>query len=124
MVFFLVHAAAAATKVVQRERKRVIRVPLAVGGPGLVSPGLSDAERKGLAARLAALAAADATKREAAGAKNALEAYILSTRCACCRAVMRSMKLFRRHTSDSSMFIQSVWSGSCSPGAPAVMNGF
>lgn len=71
------------TKVVQKERKKIIRVPLTVGGPGLAFPGLSPADRKNLADRMAALAAADAAKREAAGAKNALESYILSTRHGC-----------------------------------------
>jgi len=77
-----VTAAATVTKVVQKERKKIIRVPLTVGGPGLAFPGLSPADRKNLADRMAALAAADAAKREAAGAKNALESYILSTRAA------------------------------------------
>lgn len=39
-------AAPPATKVVQRERKRVIRVPLAVGGAGYAFPGLSADQMK------------------------------------------------------------------------------
>lgn len=39
-------AAPPATKVVQRERKRVIRVPLTVGGAGYAFPGLSAEQMK------------------------------------------------------------------------------
>lgn len=35
-----------ATMVVQRERRKVIRVPLKIGGPGFALPGLSNAQRK------------------------------------------------------------------------------
>lgn len=39
-------AAEPETMVVQRERRRTIRVPLKIGGPGFVRPGLSDEQRK------------------------------------------------------------------------------
>ena len=34
------------TMVVQRERRRTLRIPLKIGGPGFVRPGLSDEQRK------------------------------------------------------------------------------
>lgn len=34
------------TIVVQRERRRTLRIPLKIGGPGFVRPGLSDEQRK------------------------------------------------------------------------------
>lgn len=71
---------APATKVVQRERKRVTRVPLTVGGAGYTFPGLTADQMQVLSDRMAILAASDKVKAEAAGAKNALESYILSTR--------------------------------------------
>jgi hypothetical protein len=32
--------------VVQRERRRTLRIPLKIGGPGFVRPGLNDEQRK------------------------------------------------------------------------------
>lgn len=70
------------TMVVQRERRRTIRVPLKIGGPGFVRPGLSDEQRKVLMQRMRAVQAADDAKRAAAHAKNDLESYIIGTRSA------------------------------------------
>ncbi len=73
-------AAAPKTQTVTRTRPRTVRVPLAVGGPGLRMPGLTPAQLAAARGRLQALEARDADKRAAAAAKNGLEAYIIATR--------------------------------------------
>ncbi|KAK9826508.1 hypothetical protein WJX81_008378 [Elliptochloris bilobata] len=67
-------------QIVKKTRAKTVREPLAVGGPGLRMPGLSPAQLKVSRGRLEALEKHDAGKREAAAAKNDLEAYIIAMR--------------------------------------------
>ncbi|KAK9811690.1 hypothetical protein WJX72_008444 [[Myrmecia] bisecta] len=68
------------TRTVTKEKKRTLRLPLKIGGPGFALPSLSDEQIKASRKVLAALNSKDEEKRDAARAKNDLEAYIITTR--------------------------------------------
>ncbi|KAK9813694.1 hypothetical protein WJX73_003926 [Symbiochloris irregularis] len=64
---------------VTKTRRKSIKVPLKIAGPGLERPGMTAEQLKASRGLLASLASADVARAETAAAKNDLEAYILAT---------------------------------------------